>query len=194
MRRMTDLRLSAGAILPALRVSSLALLILASYSAHELSAQRAPNIDPSISRPPLLLTGTPAEANRQVRELALMTLMQALQSGDAERIDIAVSDIPTEETAPSSRCKKLRDGVDAVRGVHALGLEETGGVLPIFAEGVTQRDSAEMTVAELQLVVAPKGKAQVRTPARLTYDNREAKWRSSKGILTGLCAAAGRTK
>src|ERR671914_121129 len=113
MRRMTDLRPGAGAILPALRVSSLALLILATHWAHELSAQRAPNIDPSISRPPVLLTGTTAEANRQVRELALMTLMQALQSGDAGRIDIAAGDIPIEEAAPSGRCKTLRDGVEA---------------------------------------------------------------------------------
>ena len=194
MRRMTDLRLTAGVMLPARRLSSLALLVLATHWAHELSAQRAPNIDPAISRPPVLLTGTTAEANRQVRELALMTLIQALQSGDGARIDELAGDVAIEEPAPSARCKTLRDGVDAVRQAHASGLQETGGVLPIFAEGVTQRDSADMTVAELQFLVAPKGMAETRTPARLTYDNREAKWRGSKGILKGLCAAAGRTK
>jgi hypothetical protein len=194
MRRMTDLRLRAGVILPARRLSSLALLVLATHWAHELSAQRAPNIDPSISRPPVLLTGTTAEANRQVRELALMTVIQLLQSGDAERIDVAVADISIEEDAPSSRCKTLRDGVEAVRSAHAFGLQETGGVLPIFAENLSQRDSADMTVAELELLVSPKGKAAIRTPARLSYDNREGKWRSSKGILKGLCAATGRTR
>jgi hypothetical protein len=191
MRRTTDLRPSRAALRAFAGLLSLPLLIL---SARELVAQRAPNIDPGTSRPPLLLTLPQAEANRQVRELALMTLIQALQSGDANLIDVATDGLATEEAAPSGRCRTLREGADAVRGAHAQGLQDDGGRLPIFVESVAQRDSADMTVAELQLVVAPKGKPEIRTPARLTYGNREAKWRSSKGILKGLCAAAGRTK
>jgi hypothetical protein len=182
---MTHLRLAAREIFTTARMSSLALLILATHGAHELSAQRAPNIDPAISRPPVLLTGTAAEANRQVRELALMTLMQALQSGDADLVETVAGDLATED-APKGACRTLRDGMKAVKTAHAVGLQEDGGRLPIYPDVVTQRDSAGVTVVELDLLVVPKAKARVKTRARLTYDNEGGKWTSSLGLLAGL--------
>jgi hypothetical protein len=164
------------------------LLLATLGGAHDLVAQRAPNIDPATSRPPVLLSLPADEANRQVRELALMTLIQALQTGDADLVETVAADLPIEDQ-PTGRCKTLRDGMNAVRVAHAAGLEDDGQRLPIFPDAITQRDSAGVTVLEVDVLVAAKGKDKVKNRARLTYDNEHAKWRASNGLLTALCAA-----
>jgi hypothetical protein len=139
-----------------------------------------------------MLTGTTAEANRQVRELSVITLMQALQSGDQDRIDELTGELAIED-APGGRCKTFRDAVEAVRSAQGQ-VKAAGEALPIYVEAISQRDSADLTVVELQLLVAPKARDQVRTAARLTYDNGGGKWRASKDLVKGLCAAGGNGK
>jgi hypothetical protein len=117
-----------------------------------------------------------------------------LQSGDPELIDAVAGDLAIEDAAPKGRCKNLRDGMNAVRVAHAEGIQEDGDGLPIYPDAVTQRDSADVTLVELDVLVAPKRKGTLKNRARLTYDNAQAKWRGSKGLLKALCAAEGSGK
>lgn len=167
-------------------------LLLSTGAFRHLYSQRAVNVDPSTSRPPLLLSLPPAEANRQVRELALMTLIQALRSGDPDFFESVAGDLVMEDRPLDASCRSVREGMQAVKAMQASRREDPSAALPIYGDRITQRDSAQMTIVELQLVIIPKGGPEVGTPARLTYDNSEARWRTSKGIVESLCASGGK--
>lgn len=168
------------------------ILLLGIGTSRQLYPQRAVSVDPSTSRPPLLLNAPGPEANRQVRELALMVLIQALQSGDPDLFDLVVGDLAIEEQPRDASCRSVREGMQAVKTMQTSRREEPTAALPIYGDRITQRDSAEATIAEFQLVVIPKGGSEARSPARLTYDNSEARWRTSKGIVEGLCGVGRR--
>lgn len=154
-------------------------------------AQRLP--PPDSSRPPRITQLAASEARTHVRQLHLFELLGSLQRGDTAEIDRALGGVEWRDADDDSRsrvqCRSVGRAVATLAARGARSLNDS--LLPVFFQEPSFRDSGDVGLVDVTLVVSGGSQRTGTARVSLVYRDSAAQWTSARGLLKGLCDATG---